>query len=67
MLRDLYEKRVEGEVSFLPGELRRYELEKALLATSSDALGTSSFLFLVVWPGATSSFLLLVAMPLLLV
>ncbi|CAK9115050.1 DNA polymerase epsilon catalytic subunit A (DNA polymerase II subunit A) [Durusdinium trenchii] len=29
LLRDLYEKRVEGEVSFLPGELRRYELEKA--------------------------------------
>ena len=50
-------------MSFLPGELRRYELEKALLATSSDALGTSSFLFLVVWPGATSSFLLLVAKP----
>ena len=37
----------------------------ALLATSSDALVTGSFLFLVVMPGATS-FLLLVAMHLLL-
>ena len=37
------------------------------LVTSSDALVTSSFLFLVVMPGATSSFLLLVAMHLVTV
>ena len=34
---------------------------------NSDGLHPSSFLFLVVMPGATSSFLLLVALPLLLV
>ena len=41
-------------------------LRASLLVASSDALVTNSFLLLLVRPGAPSSFLLLVAMPLLL-